>query len=1079
LIDAVISDKAEERRFLFEEAAGITKYKQRRKAATRKLEATENDFLRLKDIYSEVKTRVNALYRQHKKAERYKELSDRIKGWELYLAGTRLRRLENEKRELKAQFDRLSDQKEGRGTALDVASSELEADRKELLELEQELSRLGNEIYGITEKAHRLENEISVLREKKSNAAQLIERNRADVIQLDGRRNEIAAQVTEAEAELTERTAELEALEAQLAEAQAAHAEADRKLLAARLRRESENQRLVSLEGKLSSGMTEESALREQTTDLENDHAELERAIREHRPRQTELIKEIEHRRDVLNGLLAGKAELEARRRDTARAIEEKIEASARLSQELAEYNASIEACEARRQLLQEMMLQYEGFEAGVVAAMDERQRWPEVEGTVADLFVPVDEMERVLEAALGEMSKFLICRTRRAAEQVIAYLREGNFGKVGILVPQSGTLSAAIKRPDLNLPGVVGWLDNYVSTEESLRTLKEAVLATTLVFQTGADIDGILEHLPYGFGAVSTDGVLYRKNLIAGGSSDEIPLFRRREKVAEQDNQISELRARASRAEDAARRVTLELAALRSESSHTAEQLDSLAEEIERAQKELGEIEFQSRTLSAEFVRWEKEKQNLAAKIENIRGRQYSLGLGSTQLADEKERLLAAIRMSAEQLQTIEGEANRVTAAVSRLQVATIEAKSRREQTESRIRHARELLDEMSRTRDQKTSEIAQAEEDIRNADETLVTREVDLKACFVERDKFGADQGTLREEQALLLERVSGRERRVKELRQERESVSEELHKADVRLNTITSEVAGLIEKMLDEHEVDISQAEITRPVEDTSDEDAPRQLAQLKESLKAFGAVNLLAMEEYDVASERERFLGEQLSDLTRAKNDLKTTITKINQTARSLFNETFAKVQDNFSKLFVELFAGGEASIRLIDPDDPLESDIEIIARPGGKKLLPITVLSGGERALTAISLLFALYLVKPSPFCILDEIDAPLDDANCRRFLKIIHAFSRQTQFITITHNKITMEAAHNLYGITMEQPGVSKLVSVRFTADANGNGSGDEPAALDIVDAGSLMGLPDAVRERLEQGVTVRDEKQE
>ena len=687
--------------------------------------------------------------------------------------------------------------------------------------------------------------------------------------------------------------------------------------------------------------------------------------------------------------------------------------------------------------------------------------------------------MERVLEAALGEMAKFLVCRTRRAAEEVIAYLREGNLGKVGILVPHSGTISAAIKRPELNVPGVVGWLDQHVSTNESLRTLKEAVLASTLVFQAGSDVDRILEHLPYGFGAVSTDGVLYRKNLIAGGSSDEIPLFRRREKVAEQEEQLTALRARAEQAEEAARRATVELAALRSESSHVAEQLETLAEDIEQAQKALGETEFQSRTLAAELVRWEREKQALAAKIEGIRGRQYNLGLGSTQLADEKEQLLATIKLSAEQLQAIEGEANRATAAVSRLQVATIEAKSRREQTAGRIRHAQELLDEIARTRTQKTNEIAQADEDIRHAEQTLVTLEQDLKTCFAERDQFASAQTTQREGQALLLERVSARENQVKELRRERETVSEDLHKADVRLNTITSEVAGLVEKMLDEHEVDISQAEITRPVENIADEAAPQQLAQLKESLKAFGAVNLLAMEEYEVANEREKFLGEQLADLTKAKNDLKTTITKINQTARSLFNETFSKVQENFSKLFVELFAGGEASIRLIDPDDPLESDIEIIARPGGKKLLPITVLSGGERALTAISLLFALYLVKPSPFCILDEIDAPLDDANCRRFLKIIHSFSRQTQFITITHNKITMEAAHNLYGITMEQPGVSKLVSVRFTADGNGNGAGDDAATLDIVEAHDLAGLPDAVRERLEPGVTVRDENQE
>ncbi len=189
----------------------------------------------------------------------------------------------------------------------------------------------------------------------------------------------------------------------------------------------------------------------------------------------------------------------------------------------------------------------------------------------------------------------------------------------------------------------------------------------------------------------------------------------------------------------------------------------------------------------------------------------------------------------------------------------------------------------------------------------------------------------------------------------------------------------------------------------------------------------------MEEYKTASEREKFLCEQLGDLSTAKKDLNDTISRINKTAKELFEKTFAQVKINFRNLFTQLFTGGEADIFLTDPDNPLESNIDIIARPRGKKLISITMMSGGERALTAISLLFSLYMVKPSPFCILDEIDAPLDDANCRRFLKIIHTFSKQTQFILITHNKITMEASHNLYGVTMEQFGVSKLVGVKFS----------------------------------------------
>ena len=305
---------------------------------------------------------------------------------------------------------------------------------------------------------------------------------------------------------------------------------------------------------------------------------------------------------------------------------------------------------------------------------------------------------------------------------------------------------------------------------------------------------------------------------------------------------------------------------------------------------------------------------------------------------------------------------------------------------------------------------------------------------------------QESLRGSQGEILGRITGKEQQVKEIRDGRDALNEQMHEREIRLNTIDSETRTLSERIREEYGMEIESVEASRPDENLSDDAARQYLHEQKEQLRKFGAVNLLALEEYRTASEREKFLAEQLNYLTTARTDLQQTIQKINLTARELFMETFEKARVNFKNLFQELFNGGESDIMLEDPNDPLESNIDIIARPRGKKLLSITMMSGGERALTAISLLFALYLVKPSPFCILDEIDAPLDDANCHRFLKIIRKFSNQTQFITITHNKITMEAADNLYGVTMEQPGVSKLVSVKFSETS----SDDASAAMDI-----------------------------
>ena len=346
---------------------------------------------------------------------------------------------------------------------------------------------------------------------------------------------------------------------------------------------------------------------------------------------------------------------------------------------------------------------------------------------------------------------------------------------------------------------------------------------------------------------------------------------------------------------------------------------------------------------------------------------------------------------------------------------------------------HQAELLAEISKNISTKTTEIDSARVDITDGVENVLLLEKELKNNFENRKEVISKQSELKTRQSEIFNRVSEQEKSVRLLRSDKENFNQSFHEREIRLTTIESELRSISEKMMEEYELNISVMEISRPESEMTVQEAKKLLQEKKEMLKKFGAVNLLALEEYETASEREKFLNENLQDLVKAKKDLETTISKINQTAKQLFNDTFKKVEENFKSLFIELFSGGEAELRLEDPSDPLESNIEIIARPRGKKLLSITMMSGGERALTAISLLFSLYLVKPSPYCILDEIDAPLDDANCNRFLDIIHKFSNQTQFIAITHNKITMESASNLYGVTMEEPGISKLVGVKFS----------------------------------------------
>lgn len=1037
MVDSVISDRAEERRFLFEEAAGITKYKQRKRAALRKLDATETDFLRLNDIYSEVKTQVNSLKRQYKKAERYQKALDEIKAWELHLSSQRIKAVDAERREVKARADGLNDKMLNRQAELDKVSAELENNRTEQLDLEHELTGVGNQVYEISEKAHQLENEISVLGEKRSNAGALIERNRADIRALQARSEILSEQRAHAEEELSEKNALLESLVSSLAGAETTQAEADRQLLAARTTRESGNKKLVELEGRISSGKTEEDNLRQQEQELRQRLDEISSQIESSHSQLVEVQQQFEQRRQSLDDVNSRKLETETSAAGLREELERLVETGEDLAMKIADLTASAEACLARKHLLEEMMLHYEGHDSGVVAAMEVKDRWSGIAGTVAEKFVPTEGLEVAVEAALGELARYVICEERKTAENIIQYLKQERKGRIGILVPDSGTLNPVVKRPDISNPEFVGWLDTLVSTDEKLRPLMQAVLARVAVFSKGTDPTGILERLPYGFKAVSTDGTVYSKNIISGGSDDQFPLFRRREKVAEQERLIAELREQIDNLQTAKNQNTARIAGTRARSAHLASELDSLAEEVRETQEKLTESGYRRQTVENEIARLGRERQSAESKLDKIRHRQYSLELDYGQLASEKDSLVSNMSRAGTQLSDRETAAAEALEKVSRMQVQVVEARSKAEQIESKITHMRELQQELANTLQAKEQEIMQAERDIEASAGRIAELEERLKESFGRRSEMTVRQGQLREAQAVLLQGYAEKEKQVKAVRSDKEDTKEKLHQLEIRLTTLDSETRSIAERIRQEYEVDITVVETVNPDESLSRDQALEQLQTLREQLKKYGAVNLLALEEYHTTSDREKFLGEQLRDLETAKKDLQETIGTINNTARKLFHETFSRVRENFQQLFTELFTGGEADISLENPDDPLESEIVIIARPRGKKLLSITMMSGGERALTAIALLFSLYMVKPSPFCILDEIDAPLDDANCRRFLKIIGVFSAQTQFIAITHNKITMEVADNLYGVTMEQPGISKLVAVKFSEIAD------------------------------------------
>jgi chromosome segregation protein len=400
----------------------------------------------------------------------------------------------------------------------------------------------------------------------------------------------------------------------------------------------------------------------------------------------------------------------------------------------------------------------------------------------------------------------------------------------------------------------------------------------------------------------------------------------------------------------------------------------------------------------------------------------------------------LAELDAAAAELMALRNSVSQLESRLTESRIEAIEHDSRVSKLQSDIAHGRELCSEAEKMIYSYEENIKKAEETIRNSTSGKEELETALYDVFAERRDVQTGLREIEDKITVLMEDTGRIDDELSLHRKEKDRLTTNLHSLDLESQALESSRRAIVDRLRMEFG---AAAPDPGPLPEGKTVDSLRGEAdEVRHKLQRMDQVNLMAAEDYEREKDRLDFLIRQRDDLLRAEESLKEAIARINTTAEERFRETYAKIQGNFQNVFMTLFEGGEARLELENEADPLESPIRILARPGGKRLLSVAQLSGGERALTAISLLFAIYLVKPSPFCILDEVDAPLDDANLMRFLRLIKRFSEGTQFIIITHNKLTMEASDILYGVTMETPGVSKVVSVRF-GNGNGNGGGD------------------------------------
>ncbi|HSK19842.1 MAG TPA: AAA family ATPase [Longimicrobiales bacterium] len=1018
MVDSILSDRAEERRHMFEEAAGIGRYKDRRKSAQRRLEGAENDLSRLEDLVSEVTTKVRSLARQRTKAEKYQELRRRRLDLEVSVARAELERVRRTLDETARVLEDLTRDEPAARAALSTAEAELEQRRIESTEAGRERNLVAERHQEISRMIAERERELAVAAERRAHAERRI-------VQIGTERDELHVRIATLEAEVEEVRHERGG--------QAGVVES----LGQRVLEVQERQSVLRQEVTEVRRADEEARSRE--NDLTRQLARMEADAAGAEARAHDAQERLEQLDDEESEILAHLAQLEEQRdlfAEQARQLEERIE---ELSAQREGYEQNIAGLreaelEAKRALsaaedhanrlgsqvaaLETIEREYQGFAPAVAAALNDRGNIDGLVGPVAEFLNLPKDRAAAVEGALGSLLQALVVRDRDAAAQVRQWVAAHSTNEFGM---GSGSVSGLGIGKGAAVPAP--------AHEHDPAPAPAFVQGTVALIPRDAlpKLEALIEVLEFA-GTPPSEPMLI-------GRHERLERLRREAEHAaeERDARLAARDGIADRIHDADEALR-ELRSL----------IQSTDLELKRANADEATRAGQRGRADKAREELERRRADLRALIERARGDAQTARTSRTDL----ERGLGEHRVQWQQ----------ATESLAEREAAWEEVRD--EEAELRVAHARAegTLTALDRR-------IAQAKQDLHNATHRLDQLNLEeqehvssldmlagvstgagdrLQELFAQRDEVSVELRRLDEALAAAADAAMSLEAQVRTLRRSTEERSELRHRLEIQRTEADAADRRVRERL---------EAEWAKPYEQLVEEATPLDMDidvmkgefnAVTADIERLGPINMLAMDEYAEESTRLEFLTTQRDDLVKARDDLQQAIREINKTAKDLFNETFNAIRENFQTTFQTLFEGGECDIRLEDSEDPLESPIDISASPRGKRTQRIHLLSGGERALTALALLFAIYLVKPSPFCVLDEVDAPLDEANIGRFIGMLQTFKERTQFVVITHHPRTMEAADWLYGVTMEEPGISSIVGVKLDdvlEGVSGNGA--------------------------------------
>jgi len=1053
-VDALLQSSPADRRVILEEAAGISRFRVKKLESLRRLERVEQNLLRLKDIVDEVENRLRTVRQQAGKARRYKHYAERLQQLRTQVALVDWRRFSQRLAEHQALIESLDEQRD----SLTAATAALEARLSE--------SALHTEQLNLA--VHQIEAQISTHREKIASAESAIAHQHARLRDLEEeiaryRRQSVATSVRAGQLEqqfstaaaeldtarqqheqIAQRLAQHEQHLAQLIEQlEAVRAESHRRraaLLEKMRWTASLESQLGSLESRLAAAESARQRCGQRLAEVDSQLASIEEALQNLGQQAEQLAQQAAQQEAALSAAAARLAELQSQ--------------YAQGQQELAQLQRQRTALAERAAVLEELQRREQGLAAGVEALLngarsDASGHLTGLCGMVADVIKAPVETAPLIDAALGPAAAYLVVESIQPIRRFLEDSARQLSARVGFVFLDSLPRSAAKPLTPEGQPGVVERADRLVETEPRYRALAEHLLGRTWVVRDLAAAFELARALPGEFSFVTLAGELLAADgtLIAGPRSDNAGLISRRSQLRAVQEQLAELDAAIARAANSAEQLQQQIAQqqqqLQAAAAARRQTVEALAErrlQITSAQERRIQTQQQHSLLAAELQAAEAEHSQLAQQLAMLRPQRQQ----AEALVAETEAELATLARQTEQLEARRQELIDLQTQV-RVELATSQ------QRLSGLRATIEQLEQARQERQQEIVEIGQRlAESLMRAEQSrweILRAESEIAELYLAKEKLAAQVVGLLQQRQALLDQHSQLQNQLQQLQAELRKIERHLHAEEMAAGQVGLQRTALADRLREEYNIDLPSLEKTDSPEDQRQrEEVQEEIDQLRRKLNNLGNVNLEALDELEQLESRYKTLSDQYHDLTEAKTSLERIIQKINADSRRLFAETLERVRGHFQSLFRELFGGGFSDIVLEEGVDILESGIEIVARPPGKELRSISLLSGGEKTLTAVALLLAIFRSHPSPFCVLDEVDAALDEANIDRFTHVLREFLSATQFIIVTHSKKTMTCANTIYGVTMQESGVSKQVSVRFE-DVSEDGQILVPAA--------------------------------